>query len=126
MQPLEGKSAIVTGAGSGFGAGIARAFAAAGARVMIADINAAAAEVVASDLDGLAHRVDVADAGSVAAMRAAALAGWGAVDILVNNAGITHLPMALEDVPEAEFDRVFAVNAKSVYLTARTFVPDMK
>lgn len=126
MQPLEGKGAIVTGAGSGFGAGIARAFAEAGARVMIADINAAAAEVVASDLDGLAHRVDVADAGSVAAMRAAALAAWGAVDILVNNAGITHLPMALEDVPEAEFDRVFAVNAKSVYLTARTFVPDMK
>lgn len=123
---LEGKCAIVTGGGSGFGAGIATAFSDAGARVMVADVNADAADTVAANLGGLAQAVDVADGASVAAMRDAAMAAFGRVDILVNNAGITHLPMPLEEVPEAEFDRVFAVNAKSVYLTAREIVPVMK
>jgi len=123
---LDGKCAIVTGAGSGFGAGIARSFVAAGATVMIADLNADAASQVARELGGLAQVVDVADSASVAAMRNAALAAWGQIDIVVNNAGITHLPTALEDVSEEEFDRVLAVNAKSVYLTAREIVPHMK
>ncbi|KKK78726.1 hypothetical protein LCGC14_2840680, partial [marine sediment metagenome] len=60
------------------------------------------------------------------AMCAEALDRFGTVDILVNNAGITHLPIALEDLPEEEFDRVLAVNAKSIYLTARALVPHMK
>ena len=123
---LEGKTAIVTGAGSGFGAGIARSFVTAGATVMVADINYDAARSVAEELGGIAQAVDVADGASVAAMRDAARAAWGRIDILVNNAGITHLPMPLEEVPEAEFDRVLAVNAKSVYLTAREIVPMMK
>lgn len=123
---LEGKCAIVTGAGSGFGAGIARSFRAAGAQVMVADINADAAGAIADEIGGTAQRVDVADGASVAAMRDAAASLWGRIDVVVNNAGITHLPMALEDVPEAEFDRVLAVNAKSVYLTAREIVPMMK
>jgi 3-oxoacyl-[acyl-carrier protein] reductase len=59
-------------------------------------------------------------------MAQAALAAWGRIDILVNNAGITHLPKPLETVTEDEFDRVLAVNAKSVYLTAREIVPHMK
>ncbi len=122
---LEGKIAIVTGAGSGFGAGIARKFAAEGARVMVADINADAAQVIADEIGGLAWQVDVASGESVAAMAAAA-ARLGPVDILVNNAGITHLPTPLEAVSEAEFDRVFAVNCRSVFLTARCFVPGMK
>ena len=123
---LKGNSAIVTGAGSGFGAGIARRFAAEGAQVMVADINAGAAATVAGACGGLAQAVDVADDASVATMAEVALAAFGSVDILVNNAGITHAPQPMEEVPEAEFDRVFAVNAKSVYLTARHLVPAMK
>ncbi len=123
---LQGKTAIVTGGGSGFGAGIARKFAAEGATVMVADINAQAAGEIAAELGGVAQAVDVSDGDSVAAMCAAALDAWGRVDILVNNAGITHERGALEDVPEDAFDRVFAVNCKSVYLTARHAVPAMK
>lgn len=123
---LENKTAIVTGAGSGFGAGIARKFAAEGARVMIADIDGAAAKAIADETGGLAHAVDVADGEGVAEMVDAAFAAFGQVDILVNNAGITHKPMPMEDVPEEQFDRVFAVNAKSVYLIAKRLVPRMK
>ncbi|MDH5453256.1 MAG: glucose 1-dehydrogenase [Paracoccaceae bacterium] len=123
---LAGKTAIVTGGGSGFGAGIARKFAAEGARVMVADLNALSAETVAEEIGGFAHQTDVADAASVEAMAQAALDVFDRVDIVVNNAGTTHLPMPLEEVSEADFDRVFAVNCKSVYLTARVFVPHMK
>lgn len=123
---LENKTAIVTGAASGFGAGIARRFAAEGARVMVADLNGPGAEALADEIGALACPVDVARDASVATMAEAALNAWGRVDILVNNAGITHLPANLEDVTEADFDRVLAVNAKSVYLTARHLVPVMK
>lgn len=123
---LDGKRAIVTGAGSGFGAGIARAFLAEGARVMIADIAMGMAEAVASRAGGIAHQVDVADAGSVARMAERARDEMGGVDILVNNAGITHLPGAMEEIDEEDFDRVLAVNCKSIYLTARALVPAMK
>ena len=123
---LEGKTVIVTGAGSGFGAGIARIFAREGAQVMVADINATAALAIADEIGGIACTVDVANGASVAAMAKAAHDAWGRIDILVNNAGITHLPQPMEDVSEAEFDRVLAVNAKSVYLTAREIVPGMK
>jgi len=123
---LKDKTAIVTGGGSGFGAGIARKFAAEGARVMVADIDAAAAERIATEIGGIAQQVDVSQDASVGAMAAAALTAFGRLDILVNNAGITHLPKPMEEVSEEEFDRVFAVNAKSVYLTARHLVPHMK
>jgi 3-oxoacyl-[acyl-carrier protein] reductase len=123
---LDGKTAIVTGAGSGFGAGIARRFAAEGAKVMVVDLNAEAAEAVAAEIGGIAQVTDVASGDSVKDMAQAALTAWGRIDILVNNAGITHLPKPLETVTEEEFDRVLAVNAKSVYLTARELVPHMK
>lgn len=125
---LEGKAAIVTGGASGFGAGIVRKFIAEGAKVMVADINGAAAEAFAKELGGAAvgHQVDVSKDDSVAAMAKAALAAFGQVDILVNNAGVTHLPAAMEDVTEADFDRVLSVNVKSVYLTAKHIVPHMK
>lgn len=123
---LRGKTAIVTGAGSGFGAGIARKFAAEGAKVMVADINTAAARTVADEIGGISQTVDVADAASVATLADAARAAFGDPDILVNNAGVTHLPAPLDTIGEAEFDRVFLVNCKSVYLTARAFVPAMK
>ena len=125
---LEGKAAIVTGGASGFGAGIVRKFIAEGARVMIADINGAAAEAFAKELgdSAIGLQVDVSKDESVAAMAKAALQAFGQVDILVNNAGVTHLPAAMEDVSESDFDRVISVNVKSVYLTAKHLVPHMK
>lgn len=123
---LDGKTAIVTGGASGFGAGIARRFAREGAQVMVADLNGAAARTLAQETGARAHEVDVSDDASVADMTAAAMKAWGRIDILVNNAGITHLPQPMEEVSEAEFDRVLAVNAKSVFLTARHIVPLMK
>ena len=123
---LEGKTAIVTGGGSGFGAGICRKFAAEGAQVMVADINMDAASAVAEKINATAFRVDVANNDSVNAMAEAGFTLFGQLDILVNNAGVTHLPTPLEDVSEEEFDRVLAINAKSVFLTARHIVPHMK
>ncbi|CAD0184353.1 4-formylbenzenesulfonate dehydrogenase TsaC1/TsaC2 [Ruegeria sp. THAF57] len=125
---LEGKTAIVTGGASGFGAGIVRKFLSEGARVMIADINGDAAYDMADSLgtQAFAQQVNVADGPSVQDMAAAAADRLGPLDILVNNAGVTHLPTPLEAVTEEDFDRVFAVNMKSVYLTARAFVPQMK
>ena len=123
---LEGKTAIVTGGASGFGEGIARAFAAEGARVMVADINEEGAEAIAKDIGGVAAHVDVSNGASVQALSDHALATFGHLDILVNNAGITHLPAPMEEVSEDDFDRVLAVNAKSVYLTARSLVPHFK
>jgi 3-oxoacyl-[acyl-carrier protein] reductase len=125
---LEGKTAIVTGGASGFGAGIARKFVAEGARVMIADINGAAAEKMAAEIGvGTAFcQVDMAKSEQVEALRDATLDAFGQIDILVNNAGITHLPMPMEEVSEEEFDRVLAVNVKSVFLTAKHIIPHMK
>ncbi|WP_135504356.1 glucose 1-dehydrogenase [Roseovarius aestuariivivens] len=123
---LEGKTAIVTGGASGFGEGIVRKFLAEGAKVMIADINAEAALELADALGASACPVDVSDAASMAALAKAAHKTFGVPDIMVNNAGITHLPMPAETVDEAEFDRVFAVNCKSVYHAVRVFVPEMK
>jgi len=123
---LKDKTAIVTGGASGFGAGIARKFTAEGARVAIADINAGASAELAKELNALAITVDVAADASVKAMADQAMSAFGRIDILVNNAGIGHLPQQMEDLSEDEFDRVFAINAKSVYLTARHIVPLMK
>jgi 3-oxoacyl-[acyl-carrier protein] reductase len=125
---LAGKVAIVTGAASGFGAGIARRFAAEGARVVIADLNGEGAEALARELGALAKaiRADVSRDADVVALAEAATAFGGRVDIVVNNAGVGQLPKALETVDEAEFDRLIQVNVKSVYLTARHVVPAMK
>lgn len=119
---LQDKIAVVTGAGSGFGAGIARRFAAEGARVIVADINGDAAKAVAEEIGGLGVACNVADRAAVEALRDQA----GAVDIVVNNAGVTHLPTATEEVSEADFDRIFAVNMKAIYLTTQAFVPGFK
>lgn len=124
---MQDKVALITGAGSGFGEGIARRFAAEGARVVVADINAEAGRRVAEDVDGaLFVEVDVADNASVKAMVDAAEEAFGGLDILVNNAGTTHLNQPMLDVDEATFDRVYAVNVKSVYLTAIHAVPLIK
>jgi 3-oxoacyl-[acyl-carrier protein] reductase len=125
---LAGKVAIVTGAASGFGAGIATHFVAEGAKVVIADLNLEGAQALAAQLGAAttAIRADVSRDADVAALAEAATAFGGRIDILVNNAGVGQGPQALETVAEAEFDRLFAVNAKSVYLTARHIVPAMK
>ncbi|MEO1138909.1 MAG: SDR family oxidoreductase [Pseudomonadota bacterium] len=123
---LNGKTAIVTGGASGFGAGIVRKFLAEGAQVMIADLNASAAIALANELGASACPVDVSDGASMQALSHAAEKTFGTPDIVVNNAGITHLPAAAEYVTEEDFDRVFAVNCKSVYLASRAFVPAMK
>ncbi|SIT05097.1 glucose 1-dehydrogenase [Paracoccus saliphilus] len=123
---LQDKTAIVTGGGSGFGAGIARKFAAEGARVMVADINGEAAARIAEEIGGQAVRADVADSRSVAELARETRARLGGIDIVVNNAGVTHLPTLMEDVSEEDFDRVMSVNCKSVYLMSREIVPIMK
>ena len=125
---LGGKVAIVTGGGSGFGAGICAKFVAEGAQVVVADINLQAAMDVAATLGPAARalRVDVADATDVRLMMEAAELHFGRIDILVNNAGVTHLPQALEEVSEADFDRIVAVNMKAIYLAMREVVPRMK
>lgn len=123
---LANKTAIVTGAGSGFGAGIARAFAAEGAKVLVADMNPDAARAVAAETGGIASATNIADAGDIAAMLALAMDSFGQIDILVNNAGVTHLPAPMETISEPDFDRVLAVNVKPIYLIARELIPLMK
>ncbi len=125
---LSGKTAIVTGGASGFGAGIAEKFVAEGARVMIADLNGEGASTLAEKLgdDALAQQVDVSQDADVKQMAEAAIEIFGHVDILINNAGTTHLPAPMEEVSEEDFDLVFRVNCKSVYLTAKHLVPHFK
>jgi 3-oxoacyl-[acyl-carrier protein] reductase len=123
---LEGKRAIVTGGASGFGAGIVGKFLAEGAKVMIADLNGDAAAAMAAEVGAQAQACDVSKDTDVATLVAATQKAFGGIDILVNNAGTTHLPAAMEEISEEDFDRVLAVNAKSVYLTARHIVPLMK
>ena len=123
---LHNKTAIVTGGASGFGAGIVKKFLEEGARVMIADINGDAAAALAKELGALSQQVDVANGASVLALTEAAYAAFGKLDILVNNAGVSHMPAPLDEISEADFDRVLAVNVKSVYLTAKHIVPRFK
>ena len=123
---LQGKVAIVTGAASGFGAGIARRFAVEGARVVLADVNEAAGQELAAELGGLAVTVDVSNSADVARLARLARERHGDIDIVVNNAGIGQTPQPLDTLDEAVFEQLFAVNARSVFLTARHFVPAMK
>ena len=127
---LTDKVAIVTGAGSGFGEGIAKRFAAEGATVVVNDINLRAGERVANEIRAAGGAAifcagDVSLDADVAALVHSALEGYGRVDVIVNNAGTTHRNQPLLDVAEAEFDRIYAVNVKSLYLTARHAVPAM-
>jgi 3-oxoacyl-[acyl-carrier protein] reductase len=125
---LDGKIAIVTGAGSGFGEGIALRFAAEGAAVAVVDLNADGAARVAHAIaqaggKALALVADVARSTDTARMVAQTLAAFGRLDIVVNNAGFSHVNAPMLSVDEATFDRVFAVNVKAIYLAAQACVP---
>ncbi|EWY42547.1 3-ketoacyl-ACP reductase [Skermanella stibiiresistens SB22] len=129
---LSNKVAIITGSGSGFGEGIARTFAREGAKVVINDLEEDRGRRVADSIsdghDGAAFffKADVTDDGAVAAMVAAAVDRFGGLDIMVNNAGYTHRNKPMLEVTEAEFDRVYAVNVKALFLAARHVVPVME
>jgi len=125
---LAGKIAIVTGGASGFGRGIAEAFAAEGAKVVVADLDTKRAAEVASAIGTAAvpFTCDVAKKTDVDAMVCAAVKAFGGLDILVNNAGVTHTNQSLMTVSEEEFDRIYAVNVKSIYLTTLAAVPEME
>jgi 3-oxoacyl-[acyl-carrier protein] reductase len=122
---LEGKVAIVTGAASGFGEGIARRFAEEGAKVVVNDIDSERGEQVARQLEGGAVfiRADVTRSADWASLVQSTVSAFGKLDVVVNNAGWTHRNKPYLEVTEAEFDKVYAVNVKSVYLSARHAVP---
>lgn len=128
MGLLDGKTAIVTGGASGFGAAIARRFVEEGARVLIADLDADGAARVAASLGEAAAgvRCDVSAGADVRAAVWACAERFGVPDVVVNNAGFTHRNQPMLDVPEEEFDRVFAVNMKAVYHMAQAVVPLMR
>ncbi len=127
MGRLQDKVALVTGAGQGFGLGIAECFAREGARLALVDIQADKAAAVAAGLPGsLALAADVSSAADVDATVAQTVARFGRIDIVVNNAGISHRNRPMLEVDEAEFDRIFAVNVKSIYLYARAAIPHMR
>jgi 3-oxoacyl-[acyl-carrier protein] reductase len=125
---LKGKVAIVTGAASGFGRGIAETFAREGAKVLVADIDGdGALDVVRAIGDqAIAMQSDVTRREDVEAMVANAVDVLGGLDILVNNAGYTHKNQSLLTVSEEEFDRIYAVNVKAIYLATLAAVPVME
>ncbi|MDE0148772.1 MAG: glucose 1-dehydrogenase [Rhodospirillaceae bacterium] len=123
---LKDKAAIVTGAASGFGEAIARRYAAEGANVVCADLNDQLGRKVADEIGGAYVHADVADRDDVKAMVRTAVDRYGRLDTMVNNAGITHVNRPMLEVGEEEFDRIFAVNVKAIYLAALEIVPLMR
>jgi 3-oxoacyl-[acyl-carrier protein] reductase len=128
MGALQGRVALITGAAAGFGEAIARRFVAEGAKVLVADLDGSRAQDVATSLGASARavRCDVSSRADVDAAVAACVDAFGGVDILVNNAGTTHRNQSMLEVDEATFDRVFAVNVKSIFHTTQAVVPLMK
>jgi 3-oxoacyl-[acyl-carrier protein] reductase len=128
MSRLQGKVALVTGAAAGFGEAIARLFVAAGAKVLLADLDGAKAQLLAEALGPAARAVacDVSRQADVQAAVAACVESFGTPDVVVNNAGTTHRNQSMLEVDEATFDRVFAVNVKSIFHMTRAVVPLMQ
>jgi 3-oxoacyl-[acyl-carrier protein] reductase len=128
MGRLDGKTAVITGAASGFGKGMAERFAAEGANVVVADLNQLGAETIATAIgeNALAIRTDVSRRADVEAMCQAAMDRFGRIDIMVNNAGFTHRNGSLLDVDEETFDLIGAVNMKAIYHATLCVVPLME
>ena len=130
VKRLEGRVAIVTGGGHGIGKAYARRLAEEGAAVVIAELDAAAAERVAAEVGGLAVRTDVAEEASVAGMAGRAIERYGRIDILVNNAAIfATVPMSrvpFDQLDPAEWDRMMAVNLRGTWLACRAVIPQMR
>jgi 3-oxoacyl-[acyl-carrier protein] reductase len=128
---LEDKVAIVTGAGSGFGAGIATRFASEGAHVVVNDLQRDRAQRTVEAIERQGGRAlacigDVSKDADVARLVATAIDAFGKLDVVVNNAGTTHRNQPMLDVPEEAFDRIYQVNVKSLYLTAKHAVPHFR
>jgi 3-oxoacyl-[acyl-carrier protein] reductase len=128
---LQDKVAIVTGAASGFGEGIARRYATEGAKVVVNDIDVSRGERVAREIaaaggNALFCAGDMSRDADVGALVRFALERFGDLAVVVNNAGTTHRNQPMLDVSEAEFDRIYAVNVKSLFLTARHAVPHFR
>ena len=123
---LDDKVALVTGAASGFGEGIARRYAEEGASVVLADLNDQMGRKVADEIGGAYVHADVADRDDVRAMVGTAVERYGRLDVMVNNAGVTHVNRPMLEVGEDEFDRIFQVNVKAIYLAAMETVPLMR
>ena len=123
---LNNKTAIITGSASGFGKGIAKKFTEEGANLLMVDINSKLLKKVSKNLSQDYFVADVSKASDFNSLFKYAFKKFNFVDIFVNNAGVTHKPKPMETVTENEFDRVFNVNAKSVYLCGKYFVPKMK
>jgi 3-oxoacyl-[acyl-carrier protein] reductase len=128
MDRLKGKVAIVTGAASGFGEGMAKRFAEEGAKVVVADLNGPGAERVAGEIGqaAVACKADVSQRADVEAMVKLATGRFGRLDIMVNNAGYTHRNGDMLKVDEKTFDTIVAVNMKAIYLAALAAVPVME
>jgi 3-oxoacyl-[acyl-carrier protein] reductase len=122
---LDGKTALVTGAGSGIGKCIAETYAREGARVALADINGEAAKSAARSIgnNAIALRVDVSKKADIDGVVGETVAAFGALDILVNNAGATHNNKPMLEIDEAEYDRIFAINVKGIFLACQAVVP---
>ena len=123
---LKNKIAIITGAASGFGKGIAEKFTKEGAKIIMVDINPRLLKKVSNNLSQDYFVADVSKNSSFKSLFKYAYKKYNQIDIFVNNAGITHKPKFMEIVTEKEFDKVFSVNSKSVYFCAKYFVPKMK
>ena len=123
---LKNKVAIITGSASGFGKGIAKKFSEEGAKLILVDININLLKKVSNSLSQDHFVADVSKESNFKSLLKYTLKKYKTVDIIVNNAGITHKPKNMEAVTGKEFDKVFNVNAKSVYLSAKYFVPMMK
>jgi 3-oxoacyl-[acyl-carrier protein] reductase len=125
---LKDKIAIVTGAGSGMGEAIAHTYAREGARVAVLDVNEQAANKVASAIGAAALAVacDVTDKADIVRAVEMTEKKFGSTDILVNNAGVAHVNKPLMEIDEREYDRVFDVNVKGVFMFIQSVVPAMR